>query len=100
MDAANCPDFSHIERTAYEQQFPTAVINPTSDNPDENWAPMGAAYYGSELVLQSEKPMNQRDQLALLDWHPLFTGHCPNCERAILTELIEVSCDCGWEYGN
>ena len=98
MDAANCPDFSFIERTAYEQQFSTPVLNPANDAPAENWAPLGSAYYGGELVLQPEREMTQREQLDALDWHPLFTGRCTQCEQTLLTESVNVSCDCGWNY--
>lgn len=99
MDAASCPDFSQVERTAYEQQFSTPVLNPASDNHEENWVPTGAAYYGGELVLQPQRQMTESEQLDALDWHPLFTGRCPQCEQTLLTESVNVSCDCGWNCG-
>ena len=53
QDAATCPDFSAMERTSYEQQFPTPVVNPESTNAVENWTPVGFAYVDGELVKRS-----------------------------------------------
>jgi hypothetical protein len=44
------------------------------------WEPECASYYGDELVITPEQRWNREQKLALLDWHPMFTGRCPHCE--------------------
>ncbi|MBD1824391.1 hypothetical protein H6F51_18125 [Cyanobacteria bacterium FACHB-DQ100] len=59
------------------------------------------AVYAGELVIQPVQRWTREQQLALLDWHPMFTGRCPNCERTILqTHPARVNWDCeqcGWK---
>lgn len=68
---------------------------------EEQWRPVGAAYYNGELVLEPHNRWTDEERLELLDWHPLFTGRCPNCEMPIhQTEPRRVhwGCDrCGWK---
>lgn len=69
--------------------------------PEDLWEPVGAAYYNGELILQPQPRWDQMQQLALLDWHPLFTGRCPHCEIPIpATDPPPVHWDCvvcGWK---
>jgi hypothetical protein len=61
---------------------------------------VGASYYNGELIVQPEFRFTQVEQLRLLDWHPLFTGRCPECEMPIVqTYPLRVHWDCsacGW----
>jgi predicted RNA-binding Zn-ribbon protein involved in translation (DUF1610 family) len=69
-------------------------------NPMEWWAPVGASYYGDELVITPLQRLTNEQRLELLDAHPLFTGRCPHCEMPIRrTEPARVHWDCpecGW----
>jgi hypothetical protein len=82
---ARCPDFSA------DAALPT----------EELWEPAGAAYYGGDLVLTPMQRWTTAQKLALLDWHPLFTERCPNCERSLIqTNPARVHWDCqecGWQ---
>jgi len=68
---------------------------------EEPWQPEGASYYNGELILTPEQRWSQMEQLNLLDWHPMFTGRCPECEMAITqTDPPRVHWDCsgcGWK---
>lgn len=58
-----------------------------------------AGVYNGELILQPQQRFDWQQQLNLLDWHPLFTGRCPNCERSMATEASRLHWDCeacGW----
>ncbi|MCG6137157.1 MAG: hypothetical protein MET45_21405 [Nostoc sp. LLA-1] len=46
---------------------------------EELWQPEGASYYNGELILQPQQRWTPEQQLEFLDWHPLFTGKCPQC---------------------
>jgi hypothetical protein len=77
-----CPDFR---------------LDPKAE-PQEVWEPKGASFYNGELILQPAK-VRSAHQLELLDWHPLFTGRCPNCETPIAFVELPVHWDCshcGW----
>ncbi|HEY9663829.1 MAG TPA: hypothetical protein V6C65_35725 [Allocoleopsis sp.] len=84
VEGDRCPDFE---------------LDPTLES-EELWHPVGAAYYNGELILQPEPRLNLEQQLALLDWHPLFTGRCPQCEQPIAChDPVQVHWDCpqcGW----
>ena len=45
--------------------------------------PIGGGYYLGDWVPQPFPLRSADEQLALLDWHPQFTGRCPNCEMPI-----------------
>lgn len=75
------------------------------DNPfdldldEEQWEPAGASYYNGELILQPKQRWTPEEQLDLLDWHPLFTGRCPRCERPFPKydrPPVRWDCECGW----
>lgn len=72
----------------------------TSLPAEELWEPEGASYYAGELVINPIQRWTREQQLAILDWHPMFTGRCPKCERTILqTTPVRVHWDCqhcGW----
>lgn len=68
---------------------------------DEWWEPEGASYYGDELVINPVQRWTREQQIALLDYHPMFTGRCPNCERTMLhthPALVHWDCEhCEWK---
>ena len=45
--------------------------------------PLGGGYYLGDWIPQPFPVLTVDEQLALLDWHPQFTGRCPNCEMPI-----------------
>jgi hypothetical protein len=57
---------------------PTEVPCPDFAQVTEDCMPLGAAYYGDELVLQPEHYLSTEERLEILNTHPLFTGVCPN----------------------
>lgn len=59
----------------------------------------GASYAG-EFVQQPVQRWTTEEKLVLLDWHPLFSGRCPNCEIPIALKRSQAGwkCDrCGWQ---
>jgi hypothetical protein len=64
----------------------------------ENWVPVGAAYYGGELVRDWPSYLSSADRLHLIETHPLFTGVCPQCRfRYPETPAVHWDCpNCGW----
>ena len=70
-------------------------------SPDEQWEPEGASYYNGELILPPKRQRSPLGQEYLLDTHPLFTGHCPQCGAAMpMTDPppLHWDCDrCGWK---
>jgi ssDNA-binding Zn-finger/Zn-ribbon topoisomerase 1 len=60
---------------------------------------LGAAYYADELVVQPEHYLTTEERWVILNTHPLFTGICPKCKRAIAgSDLIHYDCEnCGWK---
>lgn len=68
--------------------------------PDEWWEPEGASFYGDELVITPLARWTREQQLALLDWHPMFTGRCPRCEMPMQQTnppRVHWDCEhCGW----
>jgi hypothetical protein len=45
--------------------------------------PLGGGYYAGDWIPQPFPTLTAAEQLALLDWHPQFTGRCPECEIPI-----------------
>lgn len=45
--------------------------------------PLGGGYYLGDWIPQPFPTLTAAEQLSLLDWHPQFTGRCPNCEMPI-----------------
>ncbi|MGR3279426.1 hypothetical protein ACSYAD_30630 [Acaryochloris marina NIES-2412] len=62
-------------------------------------APTKAFYNGTPIAPPSNH-LTTEQKLDLLDWHPVFTGRCPNCERPIretTPPLGHWDCaECGW----
>lgn len=88
-----CPDFRLATRAATTPDDPSAWYG-------EQWQPEGASYYADELILDPVERLTMEQRLGLLDTHPLFTGRCPNCERAIVRAIagrVHWDCEyCGW----
>jgi len=55
----------------------------TSLSAQEWWEPEGASYYAGELMIEPIQRWTREQKIALLDWHPMFTGRCPDCERTL-----------------
>lgn len=74
--------------------------NPFDLEPNESlWEPDGASYYAGELIVQPEQRWTREEQLKLLEWHPIFTNRCPQCQRSFPRyEKLPVhwDCECGW----
>ncbi|PZO50724.1 MAG: hypothetical protein DCF15_15505 [Phormidesmis priestleyi] len=49
----------------------------------ENKQPLGGGYYAGDWIPQPFPTLTTVEQLAILDWHPQFTGRCPECEMPI-----------------
>jgi predicted RNA-binding Zn-ribbon protein involved in translation (DUF1610 family) len=65
-------------------------------NPElqEQWQPEGASYYNGLLILQPP-PITPERQLELLEWHPIFTGKCPQCGAEFDRDYVaRVHWDC------
>lgn len=61
--------------------------------------PLGGGYYVGDWIPQPFPNISRDEQLALLDWHPQFTGRCPTCEMLIAeaTEGRWRCRYCGWQ---
>lgn len=61
--------------------------------------PLGGGYYAGDWIPQPFPEITIEEQLALLDWHPQFTGRCPNCETPISEPASRYwNCrHCEWE---
>jgi hypothetical protein len=68
--------------------------------PEELWEPEGASYYNGELILQPCQRWTRKEQLELIDTHPLFTGKCPRCGHLFPRDSppeVHWDCpDCNW----
>ncbi|MGG6269096.1 hypothetical protein ACQ4M3_25490 [Leptolyngbya sp. AN03gr2] len=60
-----------------------------------------SSYYAGELIETPNPHWTKEQQIELLNWHPMSTGRCPNCERSLQqTHPVRVhsSCEhCGWK---
>jgi hypothetical protein len=76
-----------------EAQCPDFEADPSLPS-DELWEPEG--YYAGELVPTPVQRWTTAQKLALLNWHPLFTGRCLNAvysaEIFCLSTEFWVSC--------
>jgi len=71
-----------------------------SSSNEELWCPQGYSWYGDELIPDCPPRLTTEEQLYLLDYHPLFTGCCPQC-RYVFSEpnpsKVHWDCpECGW----
>ncbi|MGB5771986.1 MAG: hypothetical protein WBM32_19280 [Crocosphaera sp.] len=57
-------------------------------------------YYDGELVVTKPSPYTQEELLELIDYHPIFTGVCPQCKHEFdKNNPPEIHWDCsscGW----
>lgn len=54
------------------------------------------AFYNGDHIAPILDRLTIEQKLELLDWHPIFTGRCPNCEMLIReTTPTRVHWDCG-----
>jgi len=90
--------------SASQQRNNEPYTNPHDLEPGEQlWEPVGASYYNGEFILQPQQLWTREEQLELLDWHPLFTGKCPQCSTVIErddTARVHWDCsnpECGWK---
>ena len=91
----------------------STIDNPFTPEPTENWSPTGtrflngqlvihedensASYYNGEVIKQPRKRWTPAEQLELLDFHPIFTGRCPQCEMPYPEDYCSsVHWDCPW----
>lgn len=108
-----CPDFSPDPELKGKRFVDFLRIFEDSEPNEAQWEPIGARYVGSELVIECDlsfyggkeivQPRHRRtraEQLWLLDNHPIFTGHCPNCNAAFeigYRAVVHWDCSCcGW----
>lgn len=96
------------------EDYETPIDNPFDLDPDEElWEPTGArfvngelvverprSFYNGEEIIQPPQRWTREEQLDLLDWHPLFTGRCPQCELPYPRyekPPVHWDCpECGW----
>lgn len=100
VESDRCLDFREDNTRRWEQFLALDWVAVSEDGHGEQWEPEGASYDG-ELILTPEQRWNQEEQAELLDWHPMFTGRCPECERPMIqTDPPRVHWDCsecGWK---
>ncbi len=96
-----CLDFQEDRERHWEHFLALDWGTMGENGTGEQWEPEGASYYNGELILTPEQRWSQEEQVDLLDWHPMFTGRCPECERPIAqTDPPRVHWDCsecGWK---
>jgi len=106
----SCPDFrpvSNAESRRFEDFLGLQTgeeledyENPFDLNPNkELWEPENASYYNGELIVQPQQYWTRKEMLELLDYHPIFTGRCPQCERLFPRSEkppVHWDCSCGW----
>ena len=52
-------------------------------------------YYSGDPISPITDRLTLEQKLDLMDWHPIFTGRCPNCETPMLeTQPPRVHWDC------
>ena len=79
---ARCPDFEA------DPSLPAMEV----------WEPEGASYCAGELVIEPIQRWTREQKIALLDWHPMFTGRCRDCELSLMqTHPARVHWDCQCE---
>ncbi|MEP0754939.1 hypothetical protein NDA03_22235 [Trichocoleus sp. Lan] len=73
---------------------PNFIPDPNAE-PEELWEPEGASYYNGELMKQPKPRWTPLQQLEMLDYHPMFTGRCPQCEMPFdMKKTPPVHWDC------
>ncbi|MGB3693827.1 MAG: hypothetical protein WA999_13970, partial [Spirulinaceae cyanobacterium] len=76
------------------------LIVPNTQVEQEQWAPEGYYFYGGELIKHTKPKLTPTQQLELLDTHPFFTHHCPECGYHFDPKnppAVHWDCpECGW----
>ena len=92
-----CPDYSELDFQTTEEEDPDPMGWFSDD-----WQPALPGTYLGKTIAEPNTDLSTEDQLALLDWHPIFTGRCPECEMPILpTDPPRIYWDCehcDWRY--
>lgn len=62
-----------------------------------------SSYYNGESITSSKQQWSREQQAHLLDWHPIFTGRCPDCEMPmkqpdLKRDWICSNCDWVWSW--
>jgi hypothetical protein len=68
------------------------AITPDGGGTEAAKPPLGGGYYAGDWIPQPFPALTAAEELALLDWHPQFSGRYPNCEIP-----IEESSEGQWE---
>ncbi|MEM9446448.1 MAG: DUF6464 family protein [Verrucomicrobiota bacterium] len=85
------PDCDHCHFYA-RSPYMVCGVNPSGPEGDEcpdyealepPRKPLGGGYYAGDWIPQIKTQPTDEQRLALLDWHPIFTGRCPHCEMPI-----------------
>lgn len=79
---------------------PTGDECPDFDAAAPRCEPLEGGYYAGDWIPQLPTQITGEQRLALLDWHPMFVGRCPNCEmpmRQTAPARVHWDCgECGW----
>jgi hypothetical protein len=79
---------------------PSQIPCPDFAEVTEDCVPVGGAYYNGKLILDSAGYLTTAERLELIETHPLFTGICPKCKKAIAgSNRIHWDCPnqkCDW----
>jgi hypothetical protein len=95
VDGENCLDFREYPNVESEELW-----EPEGARYIDNELLLERSYYNSEEVRQPQQQLTPEQQWHILETHPLFTGHCPQCGYQFpphIPELIHFDCSrCGW----
>ncbi|EKU96969.1 hypothetical protein Lepto7375DRAFT_0899 [Leptolyngbya sp. PCC 7375] len=110
-NVTDMPKIPDCDRCRFYAHSPYMIcgVNPCGPTGDEcldfdaiapRGEPLEGGYYAGDWIPQLRTQITDEQQLALLDWHPLFTGRCPNCEmpiRETTPPRVHWDChECGW----
>ena len=60
-----------------------------------------SSYYNGESITSPKQRWSREQQTHLLDWHPMFTGRCPECEMPMEQPDLKqnwMCSNCGWVW--
>ena len=81
--SVNDGDTLRVGRDGQEKRIRLRGIDaPESSQPlgDEPRQLLAGGYYAGDWIPKPFPMLTDEERLALLDWHPMFTGRCPSCE--------------------